>query len=378
VNGAAWFLAARHVKRCFVLALALLFVTLSLTVGCGKSDPIAVRSNVVECTPPAIACNGRCADIASDQANCGGCGTPCPAGDTCVDGACKSTGCPAGRTDCGGLCVDLETNPLNCGSCNTACAAHEACANGSCTCAPPGAVCASVCTDLETSVANCGACGHACAPDELCSSGSCQPRCALPLSHCGGSCVDLTSDPKACGTCQTACSGAEICNDGHCECPNDADHALCGSACVDLRQEADHCGGCGNVCSAGLRCANGLCTPCSTNFFFCPSGEGDPLQTCLAQARDAKASGTPLPDLECQCRNCLVELQDCVNDGTCVGTWQCALRNACTTPCWGTMGVCSLGGGPGCFKWCPPTGTPQTAARVEALMRCTRDKGCGT
>jgi hypothetical protein len=153
---------------------------------------------------------------------------------------------------------------------------------------------------------------------------------------------------------------------------------VCDGSCVDIRVQAGHCGGCGNRCAAGQRCASGLCTACQSDFFFCPSS-GDPLETCLAQASAATgdAGGALSPDLECQCKNCLVELQDCVNDGTCVGTWQCALKNSCTTPCWGTMGVCSLGGGPGCFKWCPPTGTPQTAARVEALMRCTRDKGCG-
>jgi len=48
-------------------------------------------------------CNGACVDLNSDQNNCGACGNVCPAGQECVDGACKSPRCASGTTDCGGV-----------------------------------------------------------------------------------------------------------------------------------------------------------------------------------------------------------------------------------------------------------------------------------
>ena len=42
--------------------------------------------------------------------------------------------CPAGQTDCSGTCADLQTDAANCGACGTACGAGQPCAGGVCHC----------------------------------------------------------------------------------------------------------------------------------------------------------------------------------------------------------------------------------------------------
>lgn len=375
---------------------ALLSGAVLFAASCGKTtaqqkEPLTSQ-NGPPCFAPLLECHGLCADIGSDAANCGSCGASCPAGDACAEGVCKSTGCPAGRQDCGGLCVDSNTNPLNCGACNSACTPPETCVGGACECAAPAELCNGVCKDLSTSSSDCGGCGNACAADQSCVDGACQARCASPTTYCGDRCANLATDSKACGDCQTACPTNEFCAGGKCQCP--IDFSDCGGACTDVNGDAQNCGSCGNACPNGTRCEGGVCTACRDGFFYCPSQSGDPLQTCLGQARTPPPSSDagdlsdvapvpmpqPLsPNLECQCTHCLVELQDCVDDPQCPATWQCAMQNACTVPCWGMMGVCATSASTvGCFKFCPPsTGSTQTAARAEALLRCTVDNGCG-
>lgn len=48
----------------------------------------AVPSALV-CAGVQRACNGHCVDIQTDRANCGGCGSACPAGNTCSAGSCQ-------------------------------------------------------------------------------------------------------------------------------------------------------------------------------------------------------------------------------------------------------------------------------------------------
>jgi hypothetical protein len=370
-----------------VAAMAMVVVA----VACGKvaaHEEGGGKGASGTCEPPSLRCGNGCANIATDAANCGVCGARCPQGDRCVDGACSSTGCPAGQTECGGLCVTLETNPLNCGACNQGCSPPEGCAGGACVCPKSARVCGGACTDIGISNEHCGACGHACAPDELCTGGVCGPRCTPPQTFCGGRCVNLANETTACGTCQTSCGPFEKCSEGRCECPNDSSHAICGNQCVDISTNGDNCGGCGKACDAGARCVDGACTSCTSGIFYCPSGTGDPLARCLSQATLAKAAdgggpAEPLPwapDLACQCTHCLAELQDCAADAQCASAWQCAVAKACTSPCWDTMGVCSVGTGSvgACWKFCPPsTGSPQAVTRAEALMRCTNDNQCG-
>jgi hypothetical protein len=359
---------------------------------CGKvSEPLACRA-------PATSCGGACVDIATDVAHCGSCNAKCPGGDTCVDGACTSTGCPAHRHGCDGLCVDLRTNPLNCGACNVACDGAATCVVGACQCSAPGRVCSGACVDVESSQANCGACGNACAEGEKCEAGACVPRCAEPGVFCVDHCVVPSNDVQNCGACGVKCGPNEQCVSGACRCAADATHQDCGGSCADLATDGTNCGSCGVTCPAGKGCVQGTCSTvlCAANpflgttnsLFFCPSVSGDPLAECLEQARTASpippaptlddAEVTPLsPDLACQCQHCLKELTSCAKDPACTAAWLCGEQKRCTSPCWGGMGVCGVSA-PACFKFCPPAiDVAQSQASVEALFRCTRDSQCG-
>src|SRR5947209_2420832 len=63
-------------------------------------------------------CDGGCADLKTDPANCGKCGKTCPMGAMCVQGSCQ---CPSGQSQCGATCVDLKGDLTNCGKCGTIC-----------------------------------------------------------------------------------------------------------------------------------------------------------------------------------------------------------------------------------------------------------------
>lgn len=137
-------------------------------------------------------CNNMAADGCETPLNtnmrCGTCGTSCMplvqfcgAGNTC-------TGCPSGRRDCNGttadMCeVDIATELANCGGCGLVCGAQNAapvCAGAVCTlnCMPNFGNCdnnnANGCeTDLRVQ-GNCGACGRTCmAPNPSCNDGVC-------------------------------------------------------------------------------------------------------------------------------------------------------------------------------------------------------------
>jgi glucosylceramidase len=75
------------------------------TVACGGLDKPVIFSPV--CPAPQIACGQVCVAVLSDPANCGGCGIPCSAGQTCEAGACQ---CTAGVL-CNGACVAADSNP---------------------------------------------------------------------------------------------------------------------------------------------------------------------------------------------------------------------------------------------------------------------------
>jgi hypothetical protein len=71
-----------------------------------------------------------CRDLATDNANCGGCGKACVDG-ACLAGTCKPF-CSTGLKYCGGVCADLNTDTANCGECSKGCGG-KGCVAGSCT-----------------------------------------------------------------------------------------------------------------------------------------------------------------------------------------------------------------------------------------------------
>jgi hypothetical protein len=86
----------------------------------------------VICTSDQVKCNGKCADLMTDSANCGYCGTACPSGQFCQMGACMPT-CSASQTSCPGGCFNLQTDSDHCGTCGNNCPAGLICSNGLCT-----------------------------------------------------------------------------------------------------------------------------------------------------------------------------------------------------------------------------------------------------
>jgi hypothetical protein len=91
-------------------------------------------------------CNGQCTDGFSDPNNCGRCGNVCQAGQNCVGGSCQApcdachervnNVCVLKDLDktlvCDGVCVDPKTDSANCGSCGNECLGGDTCQNGLC------------------------------------------------------------------------------------------------------------------------------------------------------------------------------------------------------------------------------------------------------
>jgi hypothetical protein len=118
---------------------------------CNRSRSASrLRRNRCECPANFTSCNGFCANLASDMANCGTCGDACTRlADACIGGECgcgdgpvcdatTADGCTAGACTCGGDpacdpdfadgCVD---GACTCGD-GPACASNEGCIDGVC------------------------------------------------------------------------------------------------------------------------------------------------------------------------------------------------------------------------------------------------------
>jgi hypothetical protein len=72
--------------------------------------------------------NPVCTNVTRSNANCGGCGVQCEAGQACRDGVC---GCHGNRVMCDGICVNVRNDPGNCGTCGNSCGGGH-CAGGVC------------------------------------------------------------------------------------------------------------------------------------------------------------------------------------------------------------------------------------------------------
>jgi endo-1,4-beta-D-glucanase Y len=183
----------------------------SLALGIVASGCAQPSAGGPTCSAGQMACSGTCANVATDNQNCGSCGMVCGTGRTCQAGACK---CGAGLLDCGGQCV--QSNSSNCGSCGMTCPGTQVCNNGACSnsCTPPLMQCSGgTCANVQTDMANCGSCGMACTGGSMCTNGTC--ACTVQGQMlCGGTCVDTRTNPTHCGNCNTPCNGT--CSNGTC------------------------------------------------------------------------------------------------------------------------------------------------------------------
>ena len=291
---------------------------------CNPDGTCSCYPNYTNC--PGSDGGSECVQVLLDNNNCGGCGSVCPNGESCLGGTCNChlTTCvdDAGTS----VCTDPESDPLNCGQCGHNCGEGEDCVLGQCVCHPSLTIaeCTTdaglACVDLTKDDDNCGGCGTMCAQNQHCAApagagGACVCNDGGPdtaVENCDGTCVETTQDPFNCGGCGNICvSGSCILGDagaGVCNCP--LPYTQCGPDCVDTYSDINHCGSCDNDCNiigAGiteLTCNLGHC--------YCgPTGQGIicPDGTCSTLGNDPNNCG--------QCGNvCLAPASDCVN-GNC-------------------------------------------------------------
>ena len=199
-------------------------------------------------------CAGRCVDLQTDAAHCGGCGVTCGAGANatarCAAGRCEAT-CAQGFGDCdgeggNGCEADLRTSVTACGACGRACAAVNAtptCSDGVCgrgACLAGFGDCdgdaANGCEAAFNTLSNCGACGTVCGTANAtatCGVEGCALRCAQGFGDCdrraaNGCEANIASDDANCGACGNSCATrttqtgvAHACQAGRCVPRND-------------------------------------------------------------------------------------------------------------------------------------------------------------
>jgi hypothetical protein len=159
-----------------------------------------------------MCCGDGCANVASDNANCGGCGNVCSGGHQCEDGACV---CPEGTTQCGAECVDTTFDNLNCGSCGNVCGEGQECVDSVCKCTSNGQPpCNGTCLPPTQQCCTWSGNTHTCPADQQCAGNYC----------CGaGTAICVSANGYA-----QCCDGALVCQSGRC-CVPGAD--CVGNAC---------------------------------------------------------------------------------------------------------------------------------------------------
>ncbi|MEO7113285.1 MAG: hypothetical protein ABI183_22790 [Polyangiaceae bacterium] len=277
------------------------------TDAAAASDSAVSISAASTCPSAQTACSGSCATLSRDPQNCGACGVTCGAGEECSAGECTTT-CGGDQSLCGGgdagdagspYCASFATDNANCGGCGVHCGAGEMCSSGSCqtTCGASQTVCNGAdagvdagrggipfCATLSTDDENCGACGNVCAAGEACSDGACQLTCGATETACnsgdggtnetdGGAayCANFQTDNANCGACGRSCDPGQMCNNGGCGTTCEADLVQCGSSCVDPNSSTMYCGATadcnvdagttGHACAPSEACSAGVCYP---------------------------------------------------------------------------------------------------------------------
>jgi len=125
--------------------------------------------------------------------------------------------CRTGTERCGEGCADLTSDERNCGGCGIACTANQVCTSGSCACRSGAVLCDGFCVITASDAKHCGGCNQPCQTGEVCEQGTCKQACTLGSSlRCGNSCVDPKPDSANCGACGWTCATGSRCVGGAC------------------------------------------------------------------------------------------------------------------------------------------------------------------
>lgn len=186
-------------------------------------DGVCACGGGAACGDGQTCCSGTCKTLTTDMANCGFCGANCTATlgtriDRCTGGSCRcgtGSACATGQTCCNGACKDVATDQANCGTCGTNCSALGArvdrCAGGQCRCGASGnacplgeTCCGGSCKNLNTDVKNCGACGSVCIGSDYPQTTNvvCQPATRTCTFGCTGANYNIDNNPN--NGCETA------------------------------------------------------------------------------------------------------------------------------------------------------------------------------
>jgi hypothetical protein len=264
-------------------------------------------------------CGVSCVDFFSDNKNCGGCDSPCPAGEQCLHGICQK------GADCGGgVKTNTNIDPDNCGTCGNKCT-NAPCVAGHCRplkCPSPSDVpCHGVCTAIYSDPKNCGACDHECI-DGTCVTGfDLKGKCSTcPKENpeeCHGGCTNFAVDRKNCGGCGKPCEDGDECSVGRCVPCTGSLPDICDGTCTNLQTDPGHCGSCAKLCGDDEYCFQGTCTKCGANApTRCFTNNCTNLQTdkdacgsCYVHCKDGQKC------VDGQCRGCVSEEPQLVFDG---------------------------------------------------------------
>ncbi len=283
------------------------------------------------CSPGESCCDDACVDTDDSQSNCGSCGNACDSGWACIDGTCEHVicdpTCTGSETCCpvtGGdpVCADLQSDEDDCGSCGNDCPAGESCSGGLCMLVPCEPACTGgltccngTCVDTGTNTLNCGFCGNECDMDksDACVGSTCTCRGAFQCNATQQCCPDLgcrtiTSDRDNCGECGHACETGLTCTDGECLCGAttcDPGLGCCSGSCRDLMNDEANCGTCGNMCNdSAPTCTDGECLcdgdpPCAWGTFVaCLSATVPGPYTAFTKCCPGRGC-VPMSDTDC-------------------------------------------------------------------------------
>jgi len=384
--------------------------------GAGK----ALAGTSGTCTPNS-ACAHFCTAIfggdTSDQSACASEATKCQG--LCF--ACGPGANPGGLTPCPGgslpgHCANLQTDNNNCGACNHACSSGQFCCGGKCIaacvasdqchvsiCDPAAQACANTpktdgtaCTGtdrcFQTYSCQAGVCTGSSpvvctALDQCHLAGTCDPttgQCSNPIQSNGTACnanMCTTGDTCQSGVCTSnrvsACSSGQCCSGGVCQtggtascpccdpstntcvttCP--AGSPNCCGGCTDVQTDSSNCGTCGNVCPLG--CCGGKCTNvltdsnnCGNCGTVCPAGSPNCCDGgCTDVQTDSFNCGTcdnvcPLGCCGGVCKNLGTDPNNCGNCGTVCSSGLCCFGTCCSS------GQCCDSNVENCVNSCTP------------------------